>query len=260
MPDVRPAAVAGLFYPDDPDRLRSVLHRLLTGDEAPHPRAKALIVPHAGYPFSGSVAAALYRRLTPWAEQIRRVVLLGPSHRVPLEGMAVPSVSAFMTPLGAIELDAAGIELALSLPEVRINDRAHAAEHSLEVQLPFVQTLLPDARLVPIVVGQVSAVSVSAVIDHLWGGDETLMIISSDLSHYHDLAEARRRDADTAARIRHLDADLSGDQACGCYAINGLLTSCRRRHLKVEQVALATSADTRGSPDRVVGYGAFAFS
>jgi len=255
---IREAAVAGAFYDADPGRLKQVLASLLaapaaaTGD-----RPAALIVPHAGYIYSGAMAARAYRTLAPFADEINRVVLFGPAHRVPLQGMALPDVEAFATPLGTVPLDRAAMRFAAGLPGVCISGEAHRLEHSLEVQLPFLQTVLGAFSLVPVVVGRCDAPTVAAAMDALWGGVETLVVISTDLSHFHDYDAATRLDARTCSRVLAKDASLNGHDACGAYALNGLLSSSHGRSLTVEQLGMCNSGDTAGSHDRVVGYGAF---
>ncbi len=257
----RPPAVAGLFYPEDTTGLRRTLHELLAA--VPDRRAaspKALIVPHAGLAYSGAVAAYAYTRLKPLATTIRRVVLLGPAHRVPLRGLALPVASAFATPLGSVPIDAAGVRQALELPQVSTSDVAHNYEHGLEVQLPFLQVCLENFALLPFVVGDASAEEVAAVIEHLWGGPETLILISSDLSHYHGYAEAQRIDQNTADEILALTPALHPRQACGATPINGLLLCARRHGLRIELLDLRNSGDTAGDRDSVVGYAAFALT
>ena len=254
---VRPAAVAGMFYPREPSALRALLSRQLTENPAAGAVPKALVAPHAGYVYSGPVAARAYNLLAPVAERIRRVLLLGPAHRVPLRGLALPSSTAFRTPLGDVPLDVDAMEQIEGLPGVQRSDAAHAEEHSLEVHLPFLQMLLPRFALVPIVVGWSEATEVRQVLERLWGGDETLVVLSSDLSHYHPYAEARRVDEDTARRIESLAPALQGEQACGAYPLNGLLTSVRERDLRITRLDLRNSGDTAGGRDRVVGYGAW---
>ncbi len=267
---VREAAVAGLFYPADGHELDGVVRDLLR-NAAPQPGAaapgapravpKAIIVPHAGYVYSGPIAAAAYARLAPIAARIRRVVLIGPCHRVPLRGLAVPSAEAFVTPLGAVPVDRGACDVLLALPCVRVFDATHAPEHALEVQLPFLQTVLGDFAIVPLVVGDASADEVAQVLDRVWGGDETLIVVSSDLSHYLDDATAKRRDAATCRAIESLDASAIGDdQACGRVPVRGLLRLARARGLAVTTLDLRTSGDTAGDRRRVVGYGAWAFS
>lgn len=255
---IREAAVAGAFYEADPGRLRQVLASLLAQPMATvgH-RPKALVVPHAGYVYSGAMAARAYGILARYAEGISRVVLFGPAHRVPLRGMAVPAAEAFATPLGTVPLDLETLRFAAGLPGVCISGEAHRLEHSLEVQLPFLQTVLGDFSLVPVLVGSCDAATVAGALDALWGGAETLVVVSTDLSHFHDYDEARRRDARTCRRLLEKDASLNGGDACGAYALNGLLSSRHGRSLMVEQLGVCNSGDTAGSRDRVVGYGAF---
>lgn len=260
---VRPAAVAGYFYPGAADALRRTVVELLDAAEVPQraPVPKAVIVPHAGYVYSGAVAAKAIRRFAPHAADIRRVVLLGPTHRVAVRGLAAPSVSAFQTPLGQISIDRAAIDSVADLPQIVIADEPHAAEHSLEVQLPFLQRVLPKFSLVPFAVGMADSAQVAEVLERLWGGDETRIVISSDLSHYLNYDSAKAMDAATAAAIEKLDERPIGfDQACGRLPVAGLLACARRHGLKAERVDLKNSGDTAGSKDKVVGYGAWAFA
>jgi AmmeMemoRadiSam system protein B len=263
MSAIRRAAVAGTFYPESRGVLEAQVRDYL--EQAPHPtelvaRPKALIVPHAGYVYSGPIAAAAYARLAAACEDIQRVVLLGPAHRVVLRGLAVPAADSFATPLGEVEVDRAAVTRALDLPQVSESDRAHALEHSLEVQLPFLQTLLPGFRLVPFAVGDATAAQVAEVIELLWGGVETLVVVSSDLSHYHSYDQARRLDRSSAQTVLALSPTLDHEQACGALAINGLLTVVRGRGLQPELLDLRNSGDTAGDRLRVVGYGSFVFS
>ncbi|MGQ9659373.1 MAG: AmmeMemoRadiSam system protein B [Thermochromatium sp.] len=266
MAKMRPPAVADQFYPGDPAELGRMVDALLaesTRSLSSRPDAatppKALIVPHAGYSYSGPVAAVAYATLMPVRDRIRRVVLLGPSHRVPFVGLAASSADLFITPLGSVTVDRAAIERALTLPQVRLLDAAHAREHSLEVQLPFLQRVLDDFSLVPFVVGEAAPESVAEVLDLLWGGPETLILISSDLTHYLDYHTAQRIDAATSAAIESLSPESIGaDQACGRVPLNGLLTLARRRGLKAKTLDLRNSGDTAGSRAQVVGYGAYA--
>jgi AmmeMemoRadiSam system protein B len=187
------------------------------------------------------------------------VVLLGPAHRVPFQGLAASGAEAFETPLGLVPLDAGGVAAALALPAVQVLDFAHAAEHSLEVHLPFLQVVLDGFQLVPLLVGDSSPEEVGEVLRGLWGGQETLIVVSSDLSHYHEYAEARRIDAETAARIEHGELEgLTAQRACGFLPVGGLLNIARRDHLSIKTVDLRNSGDTAGDQSRVVGYGAFA--
>ena len=262
MASIRPAAVSGSFYPGEASALAAEVAAYLA--EAPHddrgaPAPKAIIAPHAGYIYSGPIAAAIYARLAPLRGVVRRVVLAGPAHRVYVRGAAIPSARAFASPLGNIELDAAALAELSGLPFVEVNDRAHALEHSLEVHLPFLQSVLGDFRLVPIVVGEATPGEVAAMYERLWGGDETLLVVSSDLSHYLPYQAARARDGATAQAILRLDEHLDPEEACGAAPINGLLRLARRHGLQAEQVDLRNSGDTAGDRERVVGYGAFAF-
>lgn len=259
---IRPAAVAGFFYPSDAGELRRSVEAQLAAVPAPRTAApKALVVPHAGYVYSGPVAATAYAALSSARERIERVVLLGPSHRVAFDGLAVPDAEAFETPLGRVPVDAEGVARALELPQVQRLGAAHAREHSLEVQLPFLQLVLPRFSLVPLVVGDASSAEVEEVIGALWGGDETLIVVSSDLSHYLPYEEARRLDRITTQAIEGLAAEEIGpDQACGRLPIQGLLLAARRRGLRAQTLDLRTSGDTAGSRDAVVGYGAYAFA
>ncbi len=262
---VRPPAVAGMFYPDDPRDLDLAVEGYLRGSERLDDRAgaavpKAVIVPHAGYIYSGPVAASVYARLAPARAAIRRVVLMGPAHRVPLSGLAVSGADAFLTPLGEVAVDGAGVETILGLDQVEMRDDAHAGEHSLEVQLPFLQRVLERFAIVPIVAGRAAPEPVAEVLERLWGGDETLIVISSDLSHYHDYDTARRLDAATSRAIEALrPADIGPQDACGSAAIGGLLRVAENRGLGARTIDLRNSGDTAGPHHRVVGYGAYAF-
>jgi AmmeMemoRadiSam system protein B len=252
-----------MFYPGTPAVLGAAVRAYLAEAQAAEPAAvlpKALLVPHAGYVYSGPVAAPAYRRLAAGRGTIRRVVLLGPVHRVPVRGLALPTAEAFATPLGTVAVDPEAARLALAMPQVTRNEAAHALEHSLEVQLPFLQTVLEDFRIVPFAVGEASAETVAAVIEALWGGAETLIVVSSDLSHYHPYAMARQIDRGTADAILALDASLDHEQACGATPINGFALCARRRHLKPQLIDLRNSGDTAGDKSRVVGYAAFAYS
>ncbi|MCW9058297.1 MAG: AmmeMemoRadiSam system protein B [Gammaproteobacteria bacterium] len=258
--NIRNPAVAGMFYPGEAGELhRQVQGYLREAASAPH-NPKAIIVPHAGYIYSGPVAATAYASLVPRRGRIERVVLLGPSHRVPLEGMAVSSVEFFATPLGDIPIDREAVKHLLTLPQVKVMDEAHLLEHSLEVQLPFLQEILGEFRLIPLVVGDSSPDEVAEVLELLWGGEETLLVISSDLSHYQDYETARRLDRATSDAIEALAPQrIHYDDACGRNPVNGLLLAARRRGLHASTLDLRNSGDTAGPRDRVVGYGAYVF-
>jgi len=260
MASQRHPAVAGTFYPGDRDSLRRMVQELV--DSAPVEEAsppKAVIAPHAGYPFSGGVAAAAYAQLAALRDQVKRVVLIGPSHHVPFRGLAVSSAGAFTTPLGAIPLDGEATETALSLPGVTTLDAAHAREHSLETQLPFLQEVLGEFQLIPMVVGDAAPEQVAGVLEALWGGPETLVVVSSDLSHFHDDATARELDTATARAIEALDPGRVGpENACGCRPVNGLLWLAHRQGHRITTLDLRNSGDAGAPPERVVGYGAFA--
>jgi MEMO1 family protein len=264
MQSTRPAAVAGMFYPGDARTLASEVDSMLAvaGAVSRAPtigQPKALIAPHAGYIYSGPIAASAYACLRPFASIITRVVLLGPCHRVTVRGLAVPNARAFTTPLGEIPLDQEAIAAVRKLPQVIQHNGAHADEHSLEVQLPFLQEVLDEFKLVPFAVGYATADEVAEVLDLLWGGPETLIVISSDLSHYHAYADAQRRDHHTVEEISHLHLLVDHDQACGATPINGLIELAQRRGLEPHLLDLRNSGDTAGDRLRVVGYASFAF-
>lgn len=255
---IRKAAVAGQFFEAGAVSLQKQVGALMSGALSGLTSVpKALIVPHAGYIYSGSIAARAYACLESQRHQIRRVVLFGPAHRVYLEGMAVPSVDLFATPLGDVPLDQDAIEQIIDMPGVNVSDQAHQDEHSLEVQLPFLQTLLTQFTLVPVLVGDCDPVMVAAVIDQLWGGKDTLLVISTDLSHFLSYDEARLVDAHTCTRILEKTSSLSGEEACGARALNGLMCSEHARALDIELLGVCNSGDTAGDKNRVVGYGAF---
>lgn len=259
MTAVREPAVAGLFYPGDREGLLLAIDQLMAEKVSHDPPPKALIVPHAGYPYSGAVAAEAYARIAAHGRRFSRVVMLGPAHRVPFRGLAAPSVEWFATPLGEVALDRVAIDDVLELPQVVEMDAPHAGEHSLEVQLPFLQRLLASFELVPLVVGDVSAEHVGQVLERLWGGEETLVLISTDLSHYLDYETARERDAVTCRHILELAPEQIGyEDACGRNPVKGLLWLAARRGMRLEQLMYCNSGDTAGDKRRVVGYGAFA--
>jgi AmmeMemoRadiSam system protein B len=255
---IRPPAVAGLFYPDEPAELRDAVSDYLAqapavAGESP----KALIVPHAGYIYSGGIAAAAYSQLAHRRSQIRRVVLIGPSHRVYLQGMAVPTAEAFQTPLGVVPIDRELKARVLAHSQVVEAGEPHANEHCLEVQLPFLQMLLDEFTLLPVALGSASPAAVASMLAEVWGGDETLVLVSSDLSHYLPYDAARRLDSATIDAILRYDTHLTGEQACGCIGINGLSHLARQRDLSIAEIARCNSGDTAGDRIRVVGYGAF---
>ena len=260
MPNIRPPAVSGLFYPGDRSVLAHDVRAMLATAHPSELNPKALIVPHAGYVYSGPIAASAYAALKHVAPHIRRVVLLGPTHRVAVRGLALPGTDAFATPLGTVQVDAAAAKTIAHLPQVVVSPQAHAQEHSLEVQLPFLQAVLPDFKLLPLAVGIATAEEVAEVLELLWGGNETLIVISSDLSHYLPYDTAKRVDGTTAQSVLDLTQEVSHEQACGATPINGLLLVARHRHLTPHLLDLRNSGDTAGPRDGVVGYAAFAFT
>jgi len=258
MSGIREPAVAGLFYPGAPDELRTTIDGYLSAVQGAGASPKALIAPHAGYIYSGPVAAAAFATLVEARETVRRVILLGPAHRMALSGMAIPSATAFSTPLGEVPVDAEAFDVAREVPNVRVFDAPFEGEHSLEVQLPFLQVVLDDFRVLPVLVGQSPAESVASLIDALWGGDETRIIVSSDLSHYHDYETARELDQRTAELVETLQLEeLTSENACGCHPLRGLLHVARAKGLLVHALDVRSSGDTAGPRDRVVGYGSF---
>lgn len=261
MTSIRKPAVAGQFYSGNAAELNATVATLLReAQDRDTPAPKALIVPHAGYIYSGPVAANAYARLQPYCEQYHRVILLGPCHRTPVDGIALSSADVYRTPMGDVPLDKAAIA-GLRIPRVRIFDESHASEHSLEVHLPFLQAILPDFTVVPIVVGDAPPELVSRVLDALWGGPETLIVVSSDLSHYLEYDDAHAMDAVTCRAIEDLDAGwLNHDMACGATPVGGLLIAAKRHGMTVTTLDLRNSADTTGDKDIVVGYGAWMFA
>jgi len=257
----RRPAVAGSFYPAQPDRLRRQIEELLAEAEpAPKITPKALIAPHAGYIYSGLPAATAFATLRDSAQTFVRIVLIGPAHYVAIRGVALPTADVFETPLGRVPVDHDAVNEITGLPFVSRNDAAHVPEHALEVELPFLQIVLPSFSLLPVVVGDATAHEVAQVLARLWSGPETLLVISSDLSHYHSYESARRLDATTAAAIENGDwASLGPGQACGYLPIAGLLIEATRRNLKARRLSLCNSGDTAGPRDQVVGYGAWLF-
>ncbi len=260
MTQVRPAAVAGMFYPRDARELKREVAELIDGVENLAPRfghPKALIVPHAGYLYSGPVAARAYDELAAARGVVKRVVLLGPVHRVPVRGLALPGAEAFDTPLGRIPVDAEAVRMLAPFRQVVTSPAAHATEHSLEVQLPFLQKMLGEFSLLPLAVGDARPQEVLEVIERLWGGPETLFVISTDLSHYHGYEDARRIDRATLSRIAAFDTDINHEEACGATPLNGFLAAARLHGLSIRLVGACNSGDTAGGKDRVVGYSAF---
>lgn len=262
MHTIRQPAVASVFYSGNRQVLLDDIKAFLNAvaPVAEHKTPKAIIVPHAGYIYSGQNAAAAYARLALGRKTIKRVILLGPVHRVPVRGLALPDVDAFATPLGEIELDQNAIASLTGLNQVVLSPAAHAQEHSLEVQLPFLQTVLDDFKLVPLAVGDASPTEVAEVLDKLWGGPETVIVISSDLSHFLPYGLAQTVDQQTVQHILSLEGSLTHQQACGGTPVNGLILAAKRRHLKPELLDLCNSGDTAGNKSRVVGYASFAFT
>lgn len=259
MGGIRAAAVAGMFYPAFGGALKAMVERFLEPPPAGAEPPKALIVPHAGYIYSGAVAGLAYSRLTPIAKSIRRAVLIGPSHRVPFAGIATTRAAGFQTPLGVVPVDTQAVQLALQFPGVCVSEAAHAQEHSLEVQLPFLQTVLGTFALVPFVTGATRPEEVGRLVEALWDGAETVVVVSTDLSHYLPYEEAKQVDEATAQAIERLEYDnLGPHDACGADGVRGLLWYAAKRGLRVERIAVMNSGDTAGPRDRVVGYGAFA--
>ena len=261
MSSIRPAAIAGMFYPGKPDVLARNVDALLAAATPAATMAvpKAIIAPHAGYIYSGPIAASIYALIAPARARIKRVVVLGPTHRVAVHGIALPGVNAFATPLGNIAIDAGAVKQLMALPYVGVSAEAHRQEHSLEVHLPFLQKVINEFTLVPLAVGRATAQQVASVIDMLWGGEETLIVISSDMSHYLPYAEAQATDNATAEAILALRTDLNHDQACGATPVIGLNLLAQQRGLKAQLIDLRNSGDTAGDKARVVGYGSFAY-
>ncbi len=260
MATVRNPAVAGMFYPAKAAELGAMVGRYLDGASVGGPVPKAVIAPHAGFIYSGPVAASAYARIAPARDTIKRVVLLGPAHRVAVAGLALPSVDSMATPLGNVPVDKKAVAMIADLPQVKVMNAAHESEHSLEVHLPFLQTVLAQFTLVPLAVGDASPSAVSEVLERLWGGPETLIVISSDLSHYHPYESARRLDSTTSQAIEQLrPEDILYEHACGRIPINGLLHVARKRGMSATTIDLRNSGDTAGPRDQVVGYGAYVF-
>jgi hypothetical protein len=238
-----------MFYPKAPQECLAQVEYFLQGRQVVSASPKVLLAPHAGYVYSGDVAGQAYAQLVPIRDKIRRVVLLGPNHRVPLRGMALPSVDYFQSPLGLVPLDKAAMNAVRALPFVGVSDQVHAQEHSLEVHLPFLQRVLPSFTLVPLVAGQVAPEQVVQVLEILWGGNETVIVVSTDLSHYLPYDEAVQTDLDTQAAILQLRANITPQQACGAYPLNGVLKMAAQKKLKISCIAQNNSGDTAGDKD-----------
>ncbi len=262
MGEARAPAVAGLFYPERPAELEAAVRGYLADARgaAPSP-PKAIIAPHAGYEYSGPVAGSAFAPLASLRGRVTRVVLMGPAHRVAFRGLAVPTATAFATPCGLVSVDASAIASLLELPQVKSSDRAHEGEHSLEVELPFLQEVLGDVPIVPIVVGSATDAEAAEALELLWGGPETCVVVSSDLSHYLPYAVAGRLDYRTARAVERLaPEDIGEEQACGRVGVRALLRVARARGLHATTLDLRSSGDTAGAHDGVVGYGAFSFA
>ncbi len=266
MNSVRQPAVAGLFYPGNAQELSSEINQYLLEAENDTERLqglspKALIVPHAGYIYSGQTAAKAYATIADLADTIEKVILIGPAHRVRLRGAAITDVQFFRTPLGDVSIDTQSINHLSTLDYVNVLDEAHWQEHSLEVQIPFLQTVLNDFSLVPIIIGDATAAEVHNILKLLWGGPETLIVISSDLSHYNDYATAQYLDRTTCDAIEHFEPEkISFTQACGCIGVKGLLRIAKEKSMNVHTLQLCNSGDNTGDQERVVGYGSWAFT
>jgi AmmeMemoRadiSam system protein B/AmmeMemoRadiSam system protein A len=262
---VRPAAVAGMFYPSNPKELDATVQYYLAEAAKKFPgepehAPKAIIAPHAGYVYSGLTASSVYNQLLPVRDKIKRVVMMGPCHRVAVQGLALPSSQSFATPLGEVPLDMDAVARIVSLPQVSIFDDTHKQDHALEVHLPFLQKVLREFKIVPMIVGQATPDDVAQVLEILWGGEETLILISSDLSHYKTYDDARKIDDQTRVAIEQLDPlALGDDQACGRHSIKGLMVVAKDKGMTVQTTDVRNSGDTAGTKDRVVGYGAWAF-
>jgi hypothetical protein len=258
---IRAAAWAGRFYPAEPEVLRRDINTYLAEAKAPEgPPPKAVIAPHAGYIYSGPVAASAFVHWRGIRDQVTRVVLVGPAHYAGFAGLAATAADAFETPLGQVPVDGEAVAGLRSLPQVRVHEEAHRPEHCLEVELPFLQVVLDRFSIVPLLAGDTSDEEICQVLESLWDGAETRVVVSSDLSHYHDYRTAQTFDAATARAIEALQgAELDSRNACGCQPVRGLLRVAAQRGLRAAAVDLRNSGDTAGPRDRVVGYGAFVF-
>ena len=261
MVSERRPAVAGRFYPEKAGELRDLVDVYLQSAKLRQCRPKAVIAPHAGFVYSGPIAASAYAQIQPYRDVIRRVVLVGPAHRAAFRGLATTTADYFLTPLGPVAVDKEAIDGLICFPQVLAWDRPHVGEHCLEVQLPFLQVVLDDFKIVPLLVGDATPEEVSEPLDALWGGDETLFVISSDLCHYQDYDFARHLDHRTTRAIENLRFEEIGpEDACGCRAIGGLLDLARRHRLQATTLDVRNSGDTAGPKSQVVGYGAYAFA
>jgi len=260
MTKVHEPAVSGVFYPSDPHELKSMVEAYLASAKSSGPLPKAVIVPHAGYIYSGAVAASAYVLVQQGKNIIHRVVMMGTAHRLGFYGLAAPTFEVFKTPLGAVPIDLSSVQKISKFSQIQVLDEAHEQEHSLEVQLPFLQIVLNDFQIIPLVVGDCSPDEVADVLDHLWGKKETLIVVSSDLSHYLDDESAKRIDTETSKAIEQLNFErIETSQACGAYPMRGLLAASKRHQMKAKALDVRNSGDTAGAHDRVVGYGAYAF-
>jgi len=262
MGSIKHPAVAGLFYPDDPEELRSQVAIFLSEGQAGRvEKPKALIAPHAGYIYSGATAGHAYAQLESIADKIQHVVILAPSHRLAFPGIGYSSAEQFQTPIGNLKVNQNAIALISALPQVNQIDEAFEKEHSLEVQLPFLQMVLEDIQITPLLISDARCSEVAEVLEQLWGGDETLIVVSSDLSHYLDYKDAQKRDQEATQAIEQLEPNaLASDHACGRTPIGGLLIAAHNHHLNVTTLDLRNSGDTAGTHSQVVGYGAYAFA
>ena len=258
LKQIRAPSAAGIFYPEEPADLRHVVKSFLENADVCGPYPKAMVIPHAGYRCSGPVAACGYRLLDPIRDSVKRVVLLGPSHHDRFYGLAASSADEFATPLGNVAVDMDAVDIALRLPQVHLRDKAHADEHSLEVQLPFLQLTLHDFELVPLVIGKATDNEVAETIDLFWDDTETLIIVSSDLSHHDSYSTAKQIDSKSAQLVERCQyRQLTAELACGYLGIRGLLMVARERSMHVKTIDLHNSVDMAGPMDRVVGYGSF---
>jgi AmmeMemoRadiSam system protein B len=249
-----------MFYPADPVQLREEIRRFLDQAQNEETPPKALIAPHAGYIYSGPIAASAYAALASAADTIKKVVLLGPAHSIPFAGLAAPTSNGFITPLGMVPVDQEAINRLLLLPQVVSLDAAHDQEHSLEVHLPFLQMVLKKFEIIPLVVGDAGQKEVAEVLELLWNGEETLIVISTDLSHYNSYEIAQQMDRSTSLAIERLQPEqIHYDMACGRNPVNGLLAVAKQKGLQAKTLDLRNSGDTAGPRDRVVGYGAYVF-